>query len=87
MVLLHNYDELHHSVPSNLVEGFRRNTVKDSLRFYNTADASLEEVKYFLLLSKDLRYISIATYTELLSNAEEVGKLLTGWIKSQSNYL
>lgn len=76
-----------YSVPSNIVEGFRRPSIRDSVRFYTIADASLEEVKYFLLLSKDLGYVTTKNYTELLSNTEEVGKLLTGWIKSQRSYI
>lgn len=73
-----------YSVPSNIVEGFRRKTVKESVRFYNIADASLEELKYFLLLSKDLQYISDAIYAVLLHNTEEVSKMLYGWMKSQN---
>ena len=33
------------SVASNIVEGFKRRSVRDSIHFYNMADASLEEVK------------------------------------------
>jgi four helix bundle protein len=46
------------SVASNIVEGFRRRTIKGSLSFYNTADGSLEELKYQSLLAGDLHYIS-----------------------------
>jgi len=45
------------SVASNIVEGFKRRTVKDSLNFYNTADASLEELCYQSLVARDLGYI------------------------------
>lgn len=76
-----------YSVPANIVEGFRRPGIKDSVRFYTIADASLEEVKYFLLLSKDLTYLTYNNYVELQSNAEEVGKMLTGWIKTQKSYI
>ena len=51
------------SVPANIVEGFRRRSLKDSLNFYRIADASLEELKYHLLLSHDLGYISTQEYT------------------------
>ena len=44
------------SVPANIAEGFARNGVKDKLRFYNIAAGSLNEVGYYLLLSKDLDY-------------------------------
>lgn len=46
------------SVASNIVEGFKRRSAKDSLNFYNMADASLEELKYQILLSCDLKYIT-----------------------------
>ncbi|MDD2656417.1 MAG: four helix bundle protein, partial [Patescibacteria group bacterium] len=39
------------SVAANIVEGFRRQGLKDSLKFYNQADASLEELKYHLILA------------------------------------
>lgn len=61
------------SVPANISEGFKRTGIKDKLRFYNIAQSSLEEVKYFLILSNDLGYInSEATLTKV----NEVGKML-----------
>ncbi len=45
------------SVPANIAEGFKRTGINDKIRFYNIAQSSLEEVKYFLILSKDLVYI------------------------------
>lgn len=76
-----------YSIPSNIVEGFRRKTLKDSINFYHISDASLEELKYFLFLSKDLSYLTQDNYFKLFSKCEEVGKLLTGWLKSQRSYL
>jgi four helix bundle protein len=45
------------SVATNIVEGFKRRSDKDFARFLNTADASLEETKYHLILARDLRYM------------------------------
>jgi four helix bundle protein len=75
------------SVPANIVEGFRRKNLKDSISFYNRADASLEELKYHLLLAKDLHYINEQTYTVVLQQSEVVGRMLTRWIQSQQHYL
>lgn len=75
------------SVPANIVEGFRRQSLRDSINFYNTADASLEELKYHLLLAKDLNYISIDKYNFITQKAEETGKLLTRWLQSQRKFL
>lgn len=71
------------SVASNIAEGFKRKSAKDSSHFYNIADGSLEEVKYQLILSKDLHYMSEVDFAETFSLAEEVGRLLCGWYKSQ----
>ncbi len=71
------------SVPSNITEGFKRASLRDGLRFYNIAEGSLEELKYQLLLSKDLDYINEKDHKKLMDVAEEVGRLLHGWKKSQ----
>ena len=71
------------SIPSNIAEGFKRKTAKDSGHFYNIADGSLEEVKYQLILSKDLGYIGEKDFAKVFALAEEVGRLLYGWQKSQ----
>lgn len=71
------------SVASNIVEGFKRKNKLDSLHFYNIAEGSLEELKYQLLLAKDLKYIKQEQYKELITLAEETGRLLFGWKKVQ----
>ena len=47
------------SVPTNIAEGFKRMTARDQTHFYCIAEGSLEELKYQLLLSKDLEYITL----------------------------
>jgi len=71
------------SVASNLVEGFKRKSYKDRIHFYNMADGSVEEVKYQLLLAKDLRYIGENLYKKIIEIVEEVSKMLNSWIKTQ----
>ena len=71
------------SVPSNIAEGFKRKTKNDSVHFYNIAESSLEELKYQLLLSKDLKYITDEQYEKAFTLSEEVGRLINGWIKIQ----
>ena len=69
------------SIPSNIVEGKARGSSKDYNRFLLIARGSLEEVKYQMLLAKDLKYIDEQKYKELLNLAMEVGRLLAGLIK------
>lgn len=71
------------SVASNVAEGFQRSSSKVSSNFYDIADGSLEEVKYQLLLSKDLNYITLEEYNKSLELSEEVSKMLNSWSKTQ----
>jgi len=68
------------SVAANIAEGFTRRGIKDKLNFYNTSESSLEELRYYFILCKDLGYI--ASNEEPLSRSEEVGKMLAGWCDS-----
>ena|SRR3989344_1603643 len=72
------------SVPSNIVEGFKRSTKNDSLRFYNIAEGSLEELKYQLLLARELGYIQQPkAYSKIEAIMDEAGKLIYGWKRVQ----
>lgn len=68
------------SVPSNIVEGKARGSNKEYKRFLLIARGSLEEVKYQLLLAKDLKYVDEVVYKETLAMADETGKMLNGLI-------
>ena len=70
------------SVTANIVEGSKRESKKELIRMLNISESSLEETKYFLLLSKDLNYITNEKYIVLLGEAEEIGRMLDGLIKS-----
>jgi four helix bundle protein len=67
------------SVPANIVEGFKRATIPDKLRYFNIAQGSLEEVRYYLILSHDLAYADTGGLKEDL---EEVSRLLEAYMKS-----
>lgn len=64
------------SVPANIVEGYRRRSRSEKARFYNIAQASLDEAAYFVLLSKDLNYLKS---NELEALMDEVSRLLNAY--------
>ncbi len=64
------------SIPANIAEGFKKRSGAEKVRFMNIAQGSLEECRYYLILTKDLRYAN----TEGLSyQLDEVGRLLAGY--------
>ncbi|WP_271406519.1 four helix bundle protein [Tenacibaculum soleae] len=68
------------SITANIAEGYKRLSNKEKLRFYNISQASLEECRYFLFLSKDLEYVKeVKQEKELL---EEVSKMLNAYCRS-----
>lgn len=64
------------SIPANIAEGFKKTGRADKARFMNTAQGSLEESRYYLILAKDLGYGSTDKFNNQL---EEVSKLLTAY--------
>ena len=71
------------SAPANIAEGFKRRGQRDKIHFYNIAQASLEELKYYFILSADLRYVENAD--DLMAQAESVSRLLYRLIASINN--
>lgn len=70
------------SIPSNIAEGYTRQSTQDYLRFLNIAYSSLAELETQILLAKDLKYITKDTYTQIKQLHEEVQRIMYGLIKS-----
>jgi four helix bundle protein len=67
------------SVPANIAEGFKKRGHQDKLRFLNVAQGSLEELRYYLILTADLGYGDTQQQT---GDLDRVGKLLAGYINA-----
>jgi four helix bundle protein len=67
------------SVPGNIAVGFRKRGRADKVRFMNTAEGSLEESRYYLILTQDLGY---GNTEGLLARLEEVSRLLNAYSKA-----
>ncbi|MFH1619099.1 MAG: four helix bundle protein [bacterium] len=70
------------SVPANIAEGSRRRSTAEFVQFVSISQGSLEELKYYFLLSRDLGYISHDKCRQVLTDTEEVGAMLNGLAKS-----
>ena len=73
------------SIPANIAEGYKKLSKADKLRFLNISQGSLEECRYYIILSRDLSYINIKTYNELIGHLEEISKLLNSYIRGVVN--
>ena len=70
------------SVPANIAEGFQKRGTRDKLRFFNIAQGSLEESRYFLILTRDLGYAEVSDAMEQLA---EVSRLLESYQRTILN--
>jgi len=71
------------SIAANIAEGYKKKGTKDKLRFYNIAQGSLEECRYFLILTKDLGYQEDVTKER--NKLIEVSKLLNAYCRTILN--
>ena len=69
------------SIAANIAEGFRKLSQADKLRFMNIAQGSLEECRYYCILSRDLGYVNNDTYELLSSSVNETSLLLNLYVK------
>ena len=67
------------SIPANIAEGFKRKGQADKLRFYNFSQGSIEECRYYLILSRDLGY---GENINIEIQLDEVSKLLYAYSQS-----
>ena len=74
------------SITANIAEGFVRRGQKDKLHFYNISQGSLEETRNFLILSKDLGYISEEEKVNLAVSAAEISRMLNAYCKGLIKY-
>jgi four helix bundle protein len=70
------------SITANIAEGFKRRSNKEKIRYYNISQGSVEECRYFLILSKDLKYGENQHLVDLLT---EVSKILDAYISAIDN--
>jgi len=63
------------SIAANIAEGAKKRTARDQSNFYNTAQGSLEELRYYLILSRDLKYRADGL-DSLNAQLDEVGRML-----------
>lgn len=75
------------SIPANIVEGAGRNSQKEFKKFLFIARASSKELEYYLILARDLGYLSSLDYEPINMRINLLSKMLTNLIKEVNRKL
>lgn len=66
------------SVPSNVAEGYERNSNKEFIRFLNIAKGSCGELRTQLYISRKLDFVTKSDFDRLIGEAKEISAMLHG---------
>lgn len=69
------------SIMNNIAEGFERKGNKELKNFLFISKGSCGEVRSMIHLASELNYLTPKVRDELLNKAEEISRLLSGFIK------
>ncbi|MBW8360781.1 MAG: four helix bundle protein [Kaistella sp.] len=75
------------SIAANIAEGVTRNTVKEKSRFINIAYSTTIEVINFLILARDLEFITAEEYIQLREKTEKITNQLNAFYNSLQKQL
>ncbi|MFH1752008.1 MAG: four helix bundle protein [archaeon] len=71
-----------YSVPSNIAEGCGKTSQKELARYLSISNGSIKEVENFLILAKELGYLSKQDYSVLSENLEKIAKMNSRLLKN-----
>jgi four helix bundle protein len=75
------------SIPSNVAEGYERNSNKEFIRFLNIAKGSGGELRTQLYISRKLEFLKKPDFDRLVAGSKEISKMLHGLSKAVSKRL
>ena len=73
------------SIEANIAEGYKKLSKADKLRFFNISQGSLEECRDYIILSRDLDYISQIEFEELHTGLVTTSKFLNSYCEAIVN--
>ena len=70
------------SIAANIAEGYKKLSKADKLRFFNIAQGSLEECRYYIILSHDVGYYTNEVANKMWQKLEEASTVLNAYCKA-----
>ena len=70
------------SIAANIAEGYKKLSKADKLRFMNIAQGSLEECRYYIILSHDVGYYSKDVANDMWTKIEAASTVLNAYCKA-----
>jgi four helix bundle protein len=70
------------SIPSNISEGYGRNSNKDFIRFLNISMGSLFEVQTQAEIAYNLEFMDQEDFEDLFQQSREVERIISSFIRS-----
>ena len=74
------------SIPSNIAEGYERETNNDFLKFLHYAKGSAGELRTQIYIGIDIGYIDKPTGHQWLTEAKQISKMLAALIKARKSF-
>ena len=75
------------SVPSNIAEGFERESQKDCIKFLSYAKGSCGELRCQIYIGMDIDYIPKEVGKKWIQETIEISSMLSGLIKTKRGFL
>ncbi|TSA52894.1 MAG: four helix bundle protein [Nitrosomonadaceae bacterium] len=70
------------SIPSNIAEGYERESAKETTNFLNYAKGSAGELRTQLYIGMDIGYIERETGMQWIKEVEEISRMLHGLMQA-----
>jgi four helix bundle protein len=74
------------SIPSNIAEGYERESNRDCINFLSYAKGSAGELRTQIYIGMDIGYIDRQTGKHWLSEAHQISKMLAALIKARKSF-
>lgn len=72
------------SIPSNIAEGWGRNSTQSYIQFLRISRGSLFELETQIIIARELNFIDETKFNEIIELITEESKMLNAFIKSLS---